>query len=438
MNHYRALISLGIPIVVGNIGNVVLSFADTLMVGHYGMRELAAASFVNTLFLLLVVFAIGFSMGITPEVGRRYGSGDYESIGKVVRASVVANLLLSLLLMLVCVVLYFQLHRMGQPQELLPLMQPYLLINLFSLPFICMTNVFRQFFDAIGHTKVSMIVMVVSNLFNIIGNFLLIFGYGGLPEMGLLGAGVSTALSRLLMVVMFSIVFFSFRRYKVYRRSFLSQRSDYSVFNRLNLLGWPSALQVGMETAAFSLTSVFVGWIGTMALAAHQVMITISGLFYMVYLGIAAAVAVRVSHFYGQHDLSAIQATTRAGFRLILLIAGTMAVPVFFLRHHLGCWFTDEPMVGVLVSQTIIPLILYQFGDSLQCTFANALRGIGSMRPMMYAAFVAYFIVSLPLSWFLGIHMGYGIVGIWYAFPVCLIVAGVLYWLIFKYRLSRL
>ena len=100
MNHYRALISLGIPIVVGNIGNVVLSFADTLMVGHYGMRELAAASFVNTLFLLLVVFAIGFSMGITPEVGRRYGSGDYESIGKVVRASVVANLLLSLLLML--------------------------------------------------------------------------------------------------------------------------------------------------------------------------------------------------------------------------------------------------------------------------------------------------------------------------------------------------
>ena len=419
MNHYRALISLGIPIVVGNIGNVVLSFADTLMVGHYGMRELAAASFVNTLFLLLVVFAIGFSMGITPEVGRRYGSGDYESIGKVVRASVVANLLLSLLLMLVCVVLYFQLHRMGQPQELLPLMQPYLLINLFSLPFICMTNVFRQFFDAIG-------------------NFLLIFGYGGLPEMGLLGAGVSTALSRLLMVVMFSIVFFSFRRYKVYRRSFLSQRSDYSVFNRLNLLGWPSALQVGMETAAFSLTAVFVGWIGTMALAAHQVMITISGLFYMVYLGIAAAVAVRVSHFYGQHDLSAIQATTRAGFRLILLIAGTMAVPVFFLRHHLGCWFTDEPMVGVLVSQTIIPLILYQFGDSLQCTFANALRGIGSMRPMMYAAFVAYFIVSLPLSWFLGIHMGYGIVGIWYAFPVCLIVAGVLYWLIFKYRLSRL
>ena len=193
-----------------------------------------------------------------------------------------------------------------------------------------------------------------------------------------------------------------------------------------------------METAAFSLTAVFVGWIGTTALAAHQVMITISGLFYMVYLGIAAAVAVRVSHFYGQHDLSAIQATTRAGFRLILLIAGTMAVPVFFLRHHLGCWFTDEPMVGVLVSQTIIPLILYQFGDSLQCTFANALRGIGSMRPMMYAAFVAYFIVSLPLSWFLGIHMGYGIVGIWYAFPVCLIVAGVLYWLIFKYRLSRL
>lgn len=436
--HYRALVSLGVPIVVGNIGNVVLSFADTLMVGHYGMRELAAASFVNTLIMLLIVFALGFSMSLTPEVGRRFGRGELGQIGRVVRSAAVANTLLAVILMGISALLYSFVGRMGQPDELLPLIRPYLLVNLFSLPFVCWTNMFRQFFDALGHTKVSMVVMVVSNLTNIAGNYALIYGHWGLPEMGLLGAGVSTALSRVLMVVMFMVVFFGFRRYRVFSRGFMESRTDWAIFRRLNGLGWPSAIQTGMETAAFSLTAVFVGWIGTTALAAHQVMITVSGLFYMVYLGIAVAVAVRVSHFHGQGDLQAINATTRAGFRLILAMAGTVAVPIFFLRHYVGGWFTDDATVSVLVAQTIVPLILYQFGDGLQCTFANALRGLGRMRSMMYAAFVAYFVISLPLSWLLGIRLGYGLVGVWSAFPVCLMVAGILYLNIFRRYMARL
>lgn len=437
-SHCRALVSLGLPIVVGNIGNVVLSFADTLMVGHYGMRELAAASFVNTLIMLLIVFAMGFAMSLTPEVGRRFGRGELGRIGGVVRAAAVANTLLAAMLMGVSALLYTFVGRMGQPEELLPLIRPYLLVNLLSLPFVCWTNMFRQLFDTLGHTKVSMVVMVVSNLANIAGNYALIYGHWGLPEAGLLGAGVSTALSRVLMVAMFMAVFFGFRRYRVFRRGFAAGPTDWAVFRRLSALGWPSALQTGMETAAFSLTAVFVGWIGTTALAAHQVMITVSGLFYMVYLGIAVAVSVRVSHFSGQGDLQAISDTTRAGFRLILAMAATVSVPIFFLRHQIGGWFTDDATVGVLVAQTVIPLILYQFGDGLQCTFANALRGLGRMRPLMYASFVAYFVVSLPLSWLLGICLGYGLVGVWSAFPVCLMVAGALYVAIFRRSMARL
>ena len=340
--------------------------------------------------------------------------------------------LLAVLLLAVTALLYVNLHRLGQPAELLPLMKPYLLVNMLSIPFACVTNVFKQFFEAIGRTKVSMVVMVCGNVTNIVGNALLIYGLCGMPEWGLLGAGVSTALSRVLMMTGFVLVFAFGSSYRTYRRDMLAMRTDAALFRQLNVLGWPSAVQVGIETAAFTLTSVFVGWIGTQALAAHQIMITMSGLFYMVYLGIASAVLVRVSHFNGQHDWKAIVDTSKAGFHIILVMASTVAVPVFLLRHQVGGWFTSDAQVGELVAVTIIPLILYQFGDGLQCTYANALRGLACMKPLMRASIVAYIGVSIPLSWLLGIVLGGGLLGVWSAFPVCLFVAGILYLRIFR------
>jgi len=145
-----------------------------------------------------------------------------------------------------------------------------------------------------------------------------------------------------------------------------------------------------------------------------------------------AAVAVRVSYFSGQGDTAAVRATAAAGFRIILLIACVVAVPIFMLRGQLSLWFTDSREVCSLVAAAVVPLIAYQFGDGLQCTFANALRGIAHVRPMMLIAFFSYFVVSLPLGWLLGIRLGLGLVGIWWAFPVCLTCAGALYYLAFR------
>ena len=130
---------------------------------------------------------------------------------------------------------------------------------------------------------------------------------------------------------------------------------------------------------------------------------------------------VRVSHFNGQHDWKAIVDTSKAGFHIILVMASTVAVPVFLLRHQVGGWFTSDAQVGELVAVTIIPLILYQFGDGLAC-----------MTPLMRASIVAYIGVSIPLSWLLGIVLGGGLLGVWSAFPVCLFVAGILYLRIFR------
>lgn len=435
--HYRELVALGVPIVIGQVGNIVLGFADTLMIGHHSMVELAAASFVNTLFMLVIIFAMGFSYGLTPVVGGLFGRGERERIGGVVRSALAANTVPAVLLVGVVAALYANIGRLGQPEELLPIIRPYLIVNIVSLPFVCWLNAFKQFFDAIGDTRTPMYVLLGGNVLNITGNYLLIYGACGLPEMGLLGAGIATMTSRVLMLAAFAAMFFCARRYRIYRDGFIAHGTDRAVFRRLNALGWPLAMQMGMETAAFSLTAILVGWMGTVALAAHQVMLTVSQLFYMVYYGMAAAVAVRVSYFHGQGDRAAVRAVTWAGFHIILLIAAVVSVPIFLLRDDIGLWFNDSMEVSALVAQTIIILIVYQFGDGLQCTFANALRGISCVRPMMYVAFVAYFVISLPLSWLLGIRLGYGLPGLWAAFPVSLTCAGVLYHRCFRRRLRE-
>lgn len=435
--HYSPIVRLGLPIVVGQLGTIVLGFADTMMVGRHSMVELGAAAFVNTIFTIFLILALGFSYGLTPVVGSLFGQGKRNEIGGVMRNGLLANLVVSAVLLVVLTILYICLDKLGQPDELIPLMRPYLLVNMVSLPFVCWFNAFKQFFDAIGRTTLPMYIMVAGNVLNIVGNYALIYGAWGFPELGLLGAGLSTMLSRIFMALIAHMLYFHTRRFLRYsintrKRSYTSA----STFRKLNALGWPLSLQMGMESAAFSLIAIMVGWLGTTALAAHQVLLTISQLFYMVYYGLAAAVAVRVSHFNGQGDHAAMRQTAAAGFHIILSIAILFGLPVFLLRNQMGFWFTDSAEVAALVSQVIVVMMVYQFGDGLQCAYANALRGTGQVRPMMFISFFAFFVVSLPLSYLLGFTCGFGFVGIWSAFPLSLILAGSLYYYYFR-RASR-
>lgn len=438
-HHYKTLIKLGTPIVIGQIGNLVLNFADTLMIGHHSTTELAAASFVNGIFVLFILFSIGFNFALTPVAGPFVGRNEKEEAGVVMRSCLWANVILAISLTALAVAFYFSLPLFGQPDELLPLMRPYLIVNIISLPIAVLGCQMKQFFDTIGSTKISMYVLVFSNILNIIGNYCLIYGNAGMPELGLLGAGISTATSRFVILMLFCLIFFMNKRYSVYLNGALKAEPTKTkrTFVKINQLGWTSAIQSTIECGAFSLVAIFVGWLGTKPLAAHQIMLTVSMFFYNIYLGIATAISIRVSHFAGMKEWRAIVDVTKSGFFIIIAIAAFMAVPVYTFRYDIGSLFSDDPLVGQLVALTVIPLILYQISDALQCSIANALRGLGEMRLLMCAAFFAYFVVSLPLSWLLGIQFGFGLVGIWSAFPVCLTVAGVLYFIILKVKLPR-
>lgn len=438
IQNYKALITLGLPIVVGQLGVIVLSIADTMMVGRYGTDELAAASFVNNMFNLIIVTATGFSYGITPVVGRLFGRGEKAEAGGVLKNAVVANGLLAMVFIALMSVLYLCLGRLGQPDNLLPLMRPYFLVLLASLLFVMVFNAFKQFSDGITDTVTPMCILLGGNLLNIFGNWMLIYGRCGCPEMGLLGAGVATLLSRIVMVAVFAFIFLFSRRFSKYREGWRERRVNREDLGELSRLGAPVALQMGMETASFSLSTIMVGWLGTTALAAHQVMLTIGQLGFMVYYGMAAAVAVRASTFCGQGDKEAVKMTVSGGFHIILVLAAAVSVLMLVVRGSVGYLFTDNADVAGAVAMLVIPFVLYQFGDGMQSNYANALRGISDVKMLSVYAFVAYFLISLPAGWLFGFVCGWGLTGIWMAFPVGLTAAGAMYMMRFRRTMARM
>ena len=417
---------------IGQLGMIILGFADTMMVGHHSTTELGAASFVNNIINLVIITATGFSYGLTPIVGGLFGREELPQAGRALRSALLANLMAGAIMMAALGILYFNIGNIGQPKELLPYIKPYYLVLLASIPFVMLFNAFKQFTDSITETRTSMWILLSGNLLNIIGNYVLIYGKAGMPEMGVVGAGVATLLSRVVMVALFLFVFLSRKKMRRYREGFFVLGWSRQLVRRLVSLGTPIALEMGMETASFSLSIIMVGWLGTIALASHQVMITISQFTFMVYYGLGVAVAVRTSYFNGQDDRDNVRHTVVAGLQVMVALELLLSGIIFLLRNHIGGWFTDSAEVSSTVISLMVPFFIYQFGDGLQINYANALRGIADVKPLMVIAFIAFFVISLPVGYFCGFVLNFGLVGVWMAFPFGLTSAGVMMWYRFK------
>lgn len=424
--HFLLITRLGFPIVVAQLGTIVTGFADTIMVGQYGTNELSAAGFTNNVFGLIIYFLLGFSYSTTPVVGAFYGQGRYADAARSLKESLLANMGACAAVVALMAVLFFNLHLLGQPEELLPLIAPYYLVVLASLPFVSAFNALKQFCDGVGDTKMPMWVMIGGNVMNIIGNYLLIFGKLGCPELGLVGAGVATLIARVMMVMAIIVLILTSRRYAMYREG-LRMRATADGVKHLTRKGLPVGLQLCMEASAFSLCGVMMGWLGAVPLAAHQVMCTISTLCFMVYYGIGAAVAIRISHFRGQGQWTEVRRVAGVGLTMTLATGLILSVLIFVLRYPIASMFTTSDEVVRVVVALIAPMMVYQIGDCIQIVYANSLRAIEDVKMMMMYAFIAYILVSIPLSYLFAFTLGMGPEGIWWAFPFGLTTAGVLF-----------
>lgn len=415
---YRDIVSLAIPIIIGQLGGIVTGLADTLMVGWHSTEELAAASFVNNVTNAFIITGTGFSFGLTPLIGGELARGRLRAIGRWLRNSLVANLTTALLIIGILVGVLLNIEHMGQPAELIPIIRPYFAVVMVSILFMMAANAFRQFVEAIADPKVSMWVLIIGNALNIIGNYILIYGKCGMPEMGLYGAGISTLVSRIIMLLLFIGVFMTKRRYAAYRLGFAASRCDAISWRRLNALGWPIGMQQGLEAGTFCFTAIMVGWLGSMSLAAHQIAITISTVSYTIFLGIGSAVAIRTGYFKGANDWVQVRRQTVAGIHIGLLTAAIVCLTLWLVQDEVSHLFTDSEQVIAIVVTLLPILILYQFFDGVQIILANALRGLADVKPIMWVSFVTNFLIAIPSGYLLGFTCGMGVAGIWLAYPI--------------------
>ncbi len=431
--YYKQILVIGLPILLGQLGVIITGFVDTMMVGHYSTDALASASFVNSVFNLMSIVCLGFSYGLTPIVGDYFARGETNKVGGVVRTALVLNVLFGLLCGLVMLIIYFLLDKMGQPSHLLPLMREYYIVILLSMAPLVVVNALRQFTDGITDTKIGMAILLGGNILNIIGNWLLIYGKCGMPEWGLYGAGVSTLVSRVAMLVAYVICLCAMKRYKPYVKAYAEGVVTLKEMKQVASVSFPVSLQMGMETAIFTVATVFVGWIGAEYLAAYQVILVMGTFGFMIYYSLGAATSILIANYSGLGDTNRVKHCASAGYHVIL--ASALLASIAFLtigEEVMRLSTSDEAVIGIALT-LIVPWIVYQLGDATQIAYANALRGIKCVMPVMRYAFWAYIVVGIPACYIFAFPLNGGIVGVYLSFAVSLFVAGALFmWRFYK------
>lgn len=424
---HRRILKLGFPILVGQLGMIVVGFADTKMVGLYATDALASASFVNNVFTTAIFACIGFTYGLTPLIGALFTQGRLGHIGATLKNGLALNSIFALLVTLVMALLYLNLESLGQPAELIPLIRPYYLTCLAGVVPIAIFNVFAQWTYALNLTAMPMWITLAANALNILGNWLLIYGNWGCPEMGLLGAGVATLAARVMCPLAIIAVFARRKRFAPYREGFVGRRLNMREARLIFNTSLPVSLQTSLESASFSVAALMAGWISAVSLAAFQIIVMVGTLGFCVYYSFAAAVAVLVSNAAGASDKALMRHVAFSGYQILLALATISSLVFIVFGKELMHQFTHDPAVLSASVALVVPLVLYQYGDATQINFANALRGTSKVKPMVWIAFVSYAVVGTPATYLLAFTAGMGCYGIVLSFSVSLFLAAALF-----------
>lgn len=437
MQKIREILRIGLPIMLGQACVIILAFADNIMIGWHSVDELAASSFVNNVMNLFILTELGFATGMTPMIGADNGTGNIKGIGITVKNGLMTNGIIGGISIILLTIIYFCLDHFGQAPELMPYIKPYFAIIGISTLFALGFNVLKQFTDGICRPMISMTLLMIGNLLNIFGNWVLIYGKLGFPEMGLTGAGISTLVSRALILLVFVVFIFKSKKMNEYARAIKEALLSRGEMKTVFKMGYPVGIQMALESSTFTFAAVMAGWLGVIQLAAHQVVITISQLFFLMMQGLSFAVSILVSNAFGRKDLGSVREYARKGYFMTLGISATLSVLLYCFRYQAAGIFTDSPEVSAMAVSLFFLLFAYQFGDGLQLCFANVLRGIQDVKPIMYAAFVSYYLIAIPSAYVLGFKTSLGIHGIWLGFPIGLTLAGIFFYARYRSDLKR-
>ncbi len=425
--HIKETLKLAYPVVIGQLGHMMLGVVDSLMVGQLGAVPLAAASLVNGLILLIIVLGIGMSVALTPLVAIAKGSGNHDQCGIILRQGLLVNLVFSILLVLVVYFFADIIYYLNQPYEVAVLAESYLKILSFSIIPFMLFQTYKQFIEGLSFTKPAMIILIFANIVNAFGNWVLVFGNLGMPKLELDGAGFATLTTRISIAVAIFIYVKYSKQIRQYDPTLRFRSINWSVIKKILDLGVPGGFQMFFEVGGFAFAAVMIGWIGAKELAAHQIAINLASITFMVGLGISIAATIRVGNYFGKKDLIGIKNAGYSALFIIAIIMGSFGIMFIILRNFLPALYIEDPVVIEIASSLIIIAAIFQVVDGLQVVGIGLLRGLTDLKAPMVIAFIAYWIIGLPVAYLLGFTFGFGVEGVWISFVVGLSIAAIFF-----------
>ncbi|MEB2295240.1 MAG: MATE family efflux transporter [Ignavibacteria bacterium] len=432
--HILSTFGLAYPIIIGQLGIIMMGVVDSLMVGHLSAAHLAAASLGNSLAFILMIIGIGVSLAVTPLVAIAVGANKYDECGIYFRQSLLVNSTLSIFLAFAIFFAAGLIEYFDQPPEVQILAKSYMRIIGFSTLPLMVFQTYKQFIEGFSIMKPAMIIAILANLINAFVNWILIFGELGFPRLELNGAGWATFASRLFMAICIMIYVMKSKLFRQYNVSFHFKNFNRHIIKKILSLGLPSGFQYFFEIGAFSFAVVMVGWLGTKQLAAHQIAINLASISFMAVLGISVAGSIRVGNAVGMKDIFE---TRRAGFTASLLGAFVMFISgvIFILfRNHLPTLYVQDDQVINYASSLLIIAALFQLSDGTQAVGIGILRGLTDVKIPTAITFIAYWIVGLPIGYLLGFTFDLGVQGVWIGLLLGLTTSAILLTLRFNSR----
>lgn len=430
---YRENLRLAVPVVISQLGHTLVQLSDSVIVGHFaGTTSLAAVSLVNSIFVVALVMGLGVAYGITPLIAQYNGQKNYSECGRLLSNSIFINLIFSIVLF---VVIYFGagnlLNHLHQSPEVLKQAKPFLLLMSVSIIPLMMFTTFKQFAEGLGFTRQAMSISIWGNVLNICLGVIFVKGLFGVKPMGISGVGYSTLIDRTVMALVMGAYVFRSVNFKQYLQDFSISYIKRSRCMELVRIGAPVAMQYTFEVSAFSAAAIMVGQIGAVQQAAHQVAINLASLTYMIASGVASAAAIKSGNYFGARSFTDLRASAIASYHIILIFM-TVTALVFVLCNQWLPWIvTSDVRVITIAAQLLIIAALFQLFDGAQVIGLGILRGMGDVNVPTLITFLAYWIVGLPLGYWLGLYMGLGATGVWYGLVAGLGVASVLLYLRF-------
>ena len=424
-DHLKTNVNLAVPVMASQLGQVIVGVADNMMVGQVGYIPLAGASLGNAIFFFFMVFGLGVSFAITPLVGFAHGQGDKKQGGEVLRHGLFINTILGVILFVVVMIAANYLHLLGQEAAVVEQATPYMFVIGFSMiPFLVFQS-FRQFSEGLSMTKVPMVVSVSMNVLNIILNYLLIYGKFGFPELGLLGAGIATLISRIMMAVVMVVYVLSSERFKPYLSGLGLKNLNIKLIKDLLRIGVPAGFQFVFEVGAFSMAAIMMGWISASTQAAHQIAINMASISYMTVSGLGAAAAIRVGNQLGKKNYKTMKKAVLTLVAMGIALMIVFAIVFILGRDVLPLLYNDKVEVVKVASSLLIIAALFQISDGVQVISLGGLRGMKDVKVPTWITFFAYWVVALPLGYVLAFKYDYGADGIWFALFLGLTIAAI-------------